>query len=247
MRIQIMSDLHVEFEDFMPFDAGADVVVLAGDISVKGRCMDWAKTAFAQFNCPVLVCAGNHDYYGGHLGKTLLKMTDASIEHVRFMDCNEFVFGGVRFLGATGWTDYSATGNTPLAMWDAQTAMADFKKVRAGSTYRKLHPDDLAERSRYTKQWLREKLSEPFDGKTVVFTHHAPSMLSLEKCRGNTHLDAAYANRWEDLMGDRLALWMHGHSHAPVDYDLCGTRVVSNPRGYPGENCGFKPGFVVEV
>ena len=100
-----------------------------------------------------------------------------------------------------------------------------------------------------TKDWLRMKLSEPFDGPTVVITHHAPTLRSLQdNPHAGTDLDAAFANRWDDLMGrDNVALWVHGHSHTAVEYDVAGTRVVSNPRGYPGEETGFCPDLVIEV
>jgi hypothetical protein len=48
-------------------------------------------------------------------------------------------------------------------------------------------------------------------------------------------------------MGSRIALWIHGHSHHAVDYEIAGTRIVSNPKGYPGEDCGFCPGLIVEI
>jgi hypothetical protein len=53
------------------------------------------------------------------------------------------------------------------------------------------------------------------------------------------------------LGGDRAALWIHGHTHDSFDYDLAGTRVVCNPRGYAkdgvNENPSFDPGFTVDV
>ncbi|MNF99562.1 3',5'-cyclic adenosine monophosphate phosphodiesterase CpdA [compost metagenome] len=100
-----------------------------------------------------------------------------------------------------------------------------------------------------TRDWLRTKLAEPFDGRTVVITHHAPTLRSLQdNPHAGGHMDAAYANRWEDLMGcDQVALWVHGHSHTAVDYDVAGTRVVCNPRGYPGEDTGFSPGLVLTL
>ena len=61
-------------------------------------------------------------------------------------------------------------------------------------------------------------------------------------------MDAAYANRWEDLMGgDQVALWVHGHSHTAVDYEVAGTRVVCNPRGYSGEDTGFNANLVLTL
>ena len=46
-------------------------------------------------------------------------------------------------------------------------------------------------------------------GPTVVITHHAPTLRSLQgNPHAGTHMDAAYANRWEDIMGEeQMALW----------------------------------------
>lgn len=244
MIVHILSDLHNEFMPFVP-SVCADVVILAGDIDVGTRGIQWAKSAFSS---PVLYVPGNHEYYGGHLERTLQKMRAASGGNVHLLDCDEVVTGGVRFLGATGWTDYSATGNVPLAAWDAQQTMRDFKKIRTASDYRRTRPEHFSGLSQQAKRWLRERLAEPFDGPTVIVSHHAPSMLSLAGSQdAGSHLDAAYANRWEDLMGDDVALWVHGHSHHAVDYQLGGTRVVSNPRGYPGERTGFSPDLVIDL
>lgn len=51
MRIHLLSDLHNEFDLFEPEVRDADVVILAGDINVKTRGVEWAKNTFT---CPVL-------------------------------------------------------------------------------------------------------------------------------------------------------------------------------------------------
>src|SRR3990167_7732930 len=91
------------------------------------------------------------------------------------VDCDEVILGGVRFLGATMWTDFSATGNTPMACLSAQNAMNDFRQIRTEG-YRRIRPADLVARSLQTKDWLRMKLAQPFAGPTVVITHHAPTL-----------------------------------------------------------------------
>jgi len=63
-------------------------------------------------------------------------------------------------------------------------------------------------------------------------------------------LTPAYASRLENLIcAHEPALWVHGHLHDSVDYQLCETRVVCNPRGYLGHalNPNFNPSFVVDV
>lgn len=245
MRIHLLSDLHLEFAPFVPEDVEVDVVILAGDIDVKNRGAPWAKQAFA---CPVLYVPGNHEYYAGHLSGTLEKMRLAGDARVRVMDRDEITIKGVRFLGATMWTDFSSTGDRSLASSAARDGMNDFRQIRTGS-YRRITPQDLLEQSMKTREWLRTELDRFHDGPTVVITHHAPSLRSLtDNPHAGGHMDAAYANDWHDLMGaDRVALWMHGHSHTAVDYEVAGTRVVCNPRGYPGEETGFNPSLVLSL
>ncbi|WP_347909878.1 metallophosphoesterase [Pseudomonas grandcourensis] len=244
MRIHLLSDLHHEFRPFVPEVVDADVVILAGDIDVKARGVAWAKQAFS---CPVLYVPGNHEFYGGHLNNTLLKMRLASDERVRVLDRDEVIIGGVRFLGATMWTDFTATGNQSVASMQAQHAMNDFRQIRTDN-YRRIRPVDLVEQSVKTRDWLCSKMAEPHEGLTVMITHHAPTLLSLAGIsHAGTHLDAAYANPWEDLMSDSIALWVHGHSHAAVDYNIAGTRVVCNPRGYPGQDTGFISSLVITL
>lgn len=246
MRIHILSDLHIEFSPYLPVAVEADVVVLAGDIGLRERGVKWAEAAF---NCPVLYVPGNHEFYGGHLNKTLQKMRGACAEHVRVLDFDEVIIGGVRFLGVTAWTDYAANGNAVLDMITARASINDFRTIRTDN-YRRIQPEDLRQISVRAKEWLAERLASPSDGKTVVITHHAPSVLSLVPIWGrnsNTTLDSSYANSWELLFDKGVDLWIHGHSHHSIDYLAGGTRIVSNTRGYPGENCKFVPEFVVEI
>jgi Icc-related predicted phosphoesterase len=249
LKIHVLSDLHTEFEKFIPSLAAseADVVVLAGDIGTNARGVEWARSAF---NCPVIYVPGNHEFYSkGHLDRTLEKMRAAACERVRVLDNDELIFGGVRFLGATCWTDYTSTGNPFLAKYEAQRELTDFKKIRTAG-YRKVRPGDFVLRNQFSFRWLRDRLDEPFGGATVVVSHHAPSMLSFGNDRVDgceSHLDASYANSWETLIGDSVALWIHGHLHHAVDYTINGTRIMCNPRGYPGEETGFNPNLLITV
>jgi len=248
MRLHIYSDLHLEFAPLDPPETGADVVILAGDIHVQTRGIGWAAQAFHR---PVIYVPGNHEYYGGHFKNTLAKMKDrASDTQVHVLDRGEVTIGGVRFLGTTLWTDFSSTGNLVLAALEARQRMTDYRRIRAAN-YRRLRPSDVVEDHRKAVTFLRAKLAEPFEGKTVVVTHHAPSTRSIAaRFRDDVgHLNAAYVNRLEDLLGPPISVWVHGHTHTSFDYELLGTRVVCNPRGYiPYEpNPDFDPAQVVEI
>jgi hypothetical protein len=91
-------------------------------------------------------------------------------------------------------------------------------------------------------------LDEPFAGPTVIVTHHAPSLRSCNPAYRDHPVTAAYVSDLEWMLDGRAALWVHGHTHLCVDYEIGGTRVVANQRGYPHDGVeGFDPGLVLDV
>jgi predicted phosphodiesterase len=247
MKLHILSHIHLEFAPFAPPPTDADVVILAGDIGVGPSAIEWAAVTFPQ---PVIFVPGNHEYYGGHFKNTLAKMRrTAEGTQVRVLDGQSITLGGVRFLGATLWTDFLLTRDPLLAQHEAQERMTDYRRIRTAA-YRHLRAPDTREAHGVARRFLEKSLLEPFDGRTVVVTHHAPSDRSISaRFRSANHLNAAYASDLEALMGPEVALWVHGHTHDSLDYRLAQSRVVCNPRGYvPIEpNPEFDPGFVVGV
>ena len=101
----------------------------------------------------------------------------------------------------------------------------------------------------FSALFLPGSASAPFAGPTVVVTHHAPSIRSIDPLFQGDPVSAAYASNLESLMGrERVVLWVHGHTHRSTHYEVKGTQVVSNQRGYPEQrHTGFNPGLVVEV
>lgn len=242
MKVRIFSDLHLEFASFEPPLVDADLVVLAGDISVRNRGIEWANEAFT---CPVVYVAGNHEFYKGHLTSTLIKMQEAAVEHVHVLENQALVVGDVRFLGATAWTDFTSTGDYKAAMRDCGEWMNDFSRIRIGEGFRKLRPADVIGKNITSRDFLATELGKDFAGKTVVVTHHCPiPEVAGEGHEG--HLAAAYYNQWHDLIR-QADVWVFGHTHHAVDTVISGCRLVSNPRGYPTEKTGFVPDFTIEI
>ncbi|MEX5592481.1 metallophosphoesterase family protein [Pseudomonas orientalis] len=244
MRLHVVSDLHNEFDLFRQptLDPAVDVVILAGDIDKKVRGVHWANDAFG---CLVVYVCGNHEYYSGHIDHTLEKMKQAAAGHVHVLENETLILDGIRILGTTGWTDFSSTGDQVAASREAWERMNDFNYIRIDAGYRRLRPADLIARNHVAKSWLTEELAKPFDGKTVIVTHHSPSS-TVVGSKHEGHLNAAYTNDWPSLI-EQADLWVFGHTHERIDIELAGCRVVSNPRGYPGESTGFDPSFVIEI
>lgn len=242
MRVIIYSDLHNEFERFIPPDVQADVVVLAGDIDLQARGVLWANEVF---QVPVIYCVGNHECYKGHLDRTLEKMKAAAADHVHVMENETQIIGNVRFLAATAWTDFSSTGDVVAASAICAREMNDFRMIRTDSNYRRLRPADLVAKNHASRAFLTQELSRKFEGKTFVVTHHAP-LPEVAGYEYEGHVSAAYYNQWHALV-EQADYWAFGHTHHSVDTVLSGCRLLSNQRGYPNEECGFDPNKIIEI
>jgi predicted phosphodiesterase len=242
MKLYVVSDLHNEFSLFEPEPGNCDVVILAGDIDVQCRGVSWANESFV---CPVIYVAGNHEFYRGHFDNTLRKMRKAAAPHVHVLENEVWTHKGVRFLVTTAWTDFTSTGDKFAASMVCAEWMNDYRMITAKESYRRLRPSDVIERNRIASDFLKHELNKPFDGKTVVVTHHCPVPEAGSE-QDDGHLGAAYFNRWHELV-PLVDVWIFGHTHRAADIELGGCRIISNPRGYPREETGFIADFTVEI
>ena len=252
MRLQILSDLHLSQGALDVPATDADVVVLAGDIARPAEAVTWARRLAKR----VVYVAGNHEFYGSSLSETTSALAALTAgTDVRFLDDEAIVIDGVRFLGTTLWSDFALYGTGDLraaAFVEALRAMHDFSRIRVDERGARFTPDVAAERFARHAAWLDARLDEPHDGPTVVVTHHAPSRRSIHPRFAGTLLNPCFVSDAEALVaGGRAALWIHGHTHDSFDYDIAGTRVVCNPRGYSrdgvNENASFDPSLCVDV
>lgn len=211
IKIHLLSDVHLEFEHFIPAVVDADVTVLAGDIAPKMAGLKWT---LRHFPGRVLYVCGNHEFYGTELDRNFENLQSLAKsetgDRVRVLNRQAVTIDWIRFLCGTAWTDFNLYGNQPMASLQAQGRMSDYRYIRlANDGYRKLHPSDTSNESEVFKGWLQHELEKPHAGKTVVVTHHAPSARSLVVNDNIT--GPCYANRWESLTkGSRsLGAWAY--------------------------------------
>ncbi len=250
MRIHILSDLHLEKAAFSADRVDADVTVLAGDTHVGTRGIAWARE-WADGR-PVLYVAGNHEFYGGTLPGTIDELRAAADgSGIQVLENDETVVDGVRFLGCTLWSDFEFDGpeSRHASMRLSERVVNDYSHITFGPKARTLHPADTRMLHVSSRAWLAERLAQPFDGPTVVITHHQPLIRGKPENRILRSLAGAFVSDVTELMGgDRAQLWIYGHTHRAADLEVNGTRVVSNPRGYPEEPVHeFDPNFVLEI
>ena len=235
MKIQLASDLHLEFlqcehpgERLITPAPDADVLVLAGDIANGTD----AIRLFADWPVPVLYLAGNHEFYGLCMENTRRELRAASRgSNVRFLDEEAVELGGVRFLGATLWTDYDLDGRPAQAaiMRMCERRLMDHSAIRTRrGTF---EAADAWQEHQSSRNWLQAKLSEPFAGATVVISHHGPHRNSVHPRYAGDPVNGGFVSDLTPLLA-QASLWLHGHVHDSCAYRVGGCRVVVNPRGY---------------
>ena len=248
MRLHILGDLHLEFAsiDFPRIDA--DVVVLSGDIHLGRAGWQWAHRQFPS--TPVVYVLGNHEFYRHSLPALTEELKlETKGSHVHVLDNDAVEINGYTFLGCTLWTDFELMEEPEGAMRAAEQMMSDYAIIEFSPENRVLRATDTAKLHAQSVDWLRKRLNQSDPAKTVVVTHHAPSLLSEPPFHLNSPLSGAFASSLDYLIEpSRVPLWIHGHTHYNVDYRLGATRILTNQRGYPQERCnGFHPGLIVEL
>lgn len=262
MKLLVLSDLHVEFAPFAPDVAAtqaADVVVLAGDIHKGLLGMAWARLTFPDK--PIIYVAGNHEFYRQHWNRHLTQLRmEADFHSIHFLENDSVTIDGIRFLGATLWTNFEYFGKSRRShmMNLATNSMNDFRLIEADPLTMTLDnmarteaendkqndrirqilsPAHTVLRHRESLAWLQTELENGDPVKTIVVTHHYPNIHSTAKQYVQDPLTAAFGSKLKLNILTQARLWIHGHTHDSCDYRLGDSkravRVVCNPRGYP--------------
>ena len=250
VRVQIMSDLHIEYKnDEVPniedyIIPNADVLILAGDIGSLYK-YDQLKS-FIELLCDkfkiVLYTPGNHEFYMQEnytpkamsvLVEKLNRMED-TIENLHILNGKSVVIEDVCIAGCTLWTN-------------PQCAIPKFlSRIYNVNThkYKKMHEADLD----YVNRII--EYCEGKDYRLTLITHHPPCFKTLEGSRKRKKYESLYATDLEYLLDKNLVKnWICGHTHANFDFVADnGTRIIGNQKGKPRDKIKtFSKSFVVEI
>jgi Icc-related predicted phosphoesterase len=266
MKLLVFSDLHLDHkpkwslpESFPDYD----VCVAAGDID--GSPAESIRRLASNPGLrgkPIVFTPGNHEFYGHVLEDAIEEGRTAAAETgVHFLNVENVTIDGVRFIGATLWSDYFLYGNQELGMDAAKRGMNDHRyikrrAIKSGTRGKfRLEPKDLQWHHMNQRRYIDNELVKEITAPTVVVTHHAPSPRSFPPRFAGDPLNVAYASDLECLIErSKPNLWLHGHIHASADYLIGETRVRTNPKGYgpskqfgETENPAFDPQLIIEL
>ena len=179
------------------------------------------RSAYRRFP-HVLFVPGNHEYYRTRPAdaEAVLATCAEALSNFHVLNPGILTIEDTRFVGATLWFPPTAdeAKYRPL--------LNDFRLIEGFVPW--VHTTHAAHLA-----FLESNVGQG----DVVVTHYLPHRQSVARRFTGSPLNRFFLA--EDAAGlvERAGarLWIHGHTHVACDYVVGETRVVCNPRGYPGE------------
>jgi predicted phosphohydrolase len=252
MIIQYCSDLHLEFPENRrhlegkPLVPRAKTLVLAGDIvpfnelHAHNAFFDSLSTSFDQ----VYWIPGNHEYYRGDAQRRSGNFTEDIRPNVHLLNNTVVEEGNVRLIFSTLWSHISKKFEN-----DIEKSLNDFHVINYGG--RPLRAADVNQLHTESLAFIKAELAQPTTKKTIVITHHVPTLFHYPDVYRGSILNEAFATDLDSLIiGSNISYWIFGHHHFNIaDFKIGATTLTTNQLGYVHnrENRGFSPDRVIEL
>ena len=262
MKINILSDLHVEFYDdpkvlcekinkLYPNVSKDDILIIAGDLGVAGtskKLNDEYKFMLKYFGKKwnsVFYVAGNHEYYDRPKTETIQDISDAIEAYcvecgVIFLDNDIFETSGYVFVGSTLWTNVGEEAyenmNDKLQAILSRDEVVSIHKANVkwlNTTLNKLQ--------KLKDSDLRSKSPELQEKPVIIITHHLPLKEVVHKKFLGEEYSITHSGYFSDLTDlvtkhkDIICQWYHGHMHEAYRKKVHDIHFCANPMGYPDE------------
>ena len=260
LRIQYVSDLHLEFPQNRqwiakhPLEVTGDILLVAGDSAYLDlpdsnsdtysayQFWDWASEHYKQ----VIVCFGNHDFYGYYDLATMSNDFCKEIRHNVHAYYNSVVhFDSIDIIVSTLWSKIK-----PCDAFLTEKNVSDFYRIKNDG--HRLTADDFNREHERCLAFIEQAISESDAEKIIVVTHHVPTQLCTAVEFKNSTINGAFTVELGEFIADhRIDYWIYGHSHRNIKAQIGETLIMSNQLGYVSDNehlkNGFNPSAMIEV
>ena len=257
MKLQIASDLHLEFPknrewlEANPLIPKGDILILAGDI-VCGRSIEKAQPFYQQIsqNFPFIISSmGNHEFYHGTIDDAYPEFSQKISQNHLKLNNSVYIMDEVKFIVTVLW---SFIPDDKIDIVNKR--VNDYKLISKSNDEGVKIPIKIEDTNNLFDQsvkFIKEELKRPYEGKIVVLTHHLPSMDILPPELVESNIRNAYASDLNDLIlsNPNIQAWICGHSHSSDISKVGNTTIVRNPLGYVrlGQEWYFENDFIIEV
>ena len=257
MKIQIVSDLHLEFENNRawlrdhPLIPKGDVLLLAGDIicdKYKKKASIFYEKVSKDFEF-VISTMGNHEFYHGIIDYAYPCYQSQIAENHLKLNNRSYVLGDVKFIVTTLWSHVPSENRIAVS-----EGLNDYRLISREDIYKDRYLLTIRDTNRYHKlslKFIKDELQKPFEGSIVIMTHHVPSFDSIPEKYSDSKLNNGFVTDLNYLIeaNPQIKYWICGHSHDFNETKIGSTIVVRNPLGYieSGEEDDFQRDYVIEI
>lgn len=260
LKIQFVSDLHLEFPDNRawlaahPLEVTGDILLIAGDSAYldlpdSGRetykaydFWDWASRNYKQ----VIVCLGNHDFYGYY---DLATMPDGYCLDIR-PNVKAYYNSVVHLLDVDIIVSTLWSFIEPDIDFIVERSVSDFSLIKYEG--HRLNAQNYNAEHERCLAFIKQSVTESKAKTKIVLTHHVPTQLcTVDEFKGST-INGAFTVELGDYIADSgIDYWIYGHSHRNMDAKIGKTQIISNQFGYLShgepQNNGFDPKRYIEL
>lgn len=231
IRISIASDLHLnhyEPEDvkiivdkLVEASENTDITIIAGDAYDSLEYSEVLEalrvSLFGKLKNNVYYVLGNHDFWDCHVKNVIHNAFAGIYPAILLNNRLTHVGPGLKLYGGTMWFPEL----TKMESWKAR--WADFVYIKDSQLIFEQHEE-------FKKNLLAAGEVD------IVVSHHLPSFKSVTPMYATAASNMFFVSNQEDLIeAAKPKLWVHGHSHSPMDYMIGKTRIINNALGYPRE------------
>ena len=260
VRIQYVSDLHLEFPENRqwlaknPLETTGDILLVAGDTAYLDlpdsnrdtysayQFWDWASKNYSQ----VIVCFGNHEFYGFYDLATMPNGFCKEIRHNVYAYYNSVVhLDGIDIIVSTLWSTIK-----PYDAFLTEKNVSDFHRIKFNG--HRLTADDFSLQHERCLAFIQQAISVSDAEKIIVVTHHVPTQLCTAAEFQNSSINGAFTVELGNFIAEsRIDYWIYGHSHRNIKAQIGNTVIMSNQLGYVSDNellrNGFSPSAMIEL
>ena len=252
LKIQFVSDLHLEFEENRvwlenhPLEVTGDILLIAGDsayldVPESGRdtysqysFWDWASVHYKQ----VIVCLGNHDFYGYY---DLATMPDGYCKEIR-PNVHAYYNSVVHLQDADIIVSTLWAFIEPYNAYQTEKGVSDFYRILYNG--HRLTADDFNEEHERCFDFIRKAVKESKAKTKIVLSHHVPTQLCTAKEFTDSPINGAFSVELGNYIAKSgIDYWIYGHSHRNIEAQIGDTHILSNQLGYISHKENLRNGF----
>ncbi len=245
MHVLVTADLHLDtwqhaardpFSSALPALGAIDVLIVAGDLAnnpIRNWPMALSRLSMLMDPSKIYILPGNHDYY--HFNVSGDERLQGMVESAGMNWAQKAVveIDGVRFLCATLWTDFRLSGDAVAAKHAAGRAMNDYQLITQTAAGDRLLPQHTAAIHVDHLVWLTAEIARPFNGRTIIITHHGPSPSASGPIDQITPAFVSNLDDW--ILHHKPDCWLFGHTHRRLTGKVGSTPIINVSLGYPSE------------